>query len=185
MTSDEDKPYWKGHDRQKDVALVMHLFVGETVRAKSGPKAGRARQRYYEHDSIQEREGFKALQRLLWHAPPEIMAFLSCAIDPDNETTDRRLVFQLRKKGKPADAVADLQVATAIAGRLRQGWEKLRGLGYDVVPTGSTMRICPHARVEQITVPSSAGPRIIERRYEGIIKTDIFELTPSKKEIAK
>ena len=135
----EPSMYWRGHDRKEDEALVKRLFCGSAIIAKSGPKAGRSQHRYYAADGAQERRAFAALRRVLsWaaNAPnpwpvrainsvdPVILALLVCSLDPDNDVTDRRLVFQFRRRGKPTDSSADLQVAIRVAGCVRAGQKK-------------------------------------------------------------
>jgi hypothetical protein len=114
-------PYWKGYDREKDERHARNLLYGVTVRNQ---KTGRDQHRYLLRASPREHQGLEALRRLLSRAyrdiEPRILAGLLCALDP-NSNFDRRLVFERRKKGRPQDSAADLQIFLHVEGYIRGG----------------------------------------------------------------
>jgi hypothetical protein len=100
-------PYWKGYSQKADERLAEQLFLGRTVQDKTGRK----KIEHFTKDSADERSAREALARLLLrdNCPFVIKALVHQALT-DGES-ERRLVFQYRKKGNRPDVSADLQVA--------------------------------------------------------------------------
>src|SRR5262249_29113372 len=114
------RPYYKGHDLEQDEKLALRLFRGT---AAGNKKTGRAHHRYLSGD--EERQAFAALRRVLSYSctdmnTPLLMA-LTCSLDPDSSGLERRLVFKFRKKGKPQNAIADLQIFLRVDSYIRSG----------------------------------------------------------------
>jgi hypothetical protein len=90
-------------------------------------KTDRFIKEYLVKDSPEERLAIEALIRLLtyWTAhaeASEIVAALGSALR-SNGATERRLVFQFRKKGKRSHLGADYAVALHIESRVKEGWK--------------------------------------------------------------
>jgi hypothetical protein len=110
--------YWQGHDPKDDETLARKLFLGQVVQAKNG------RRRHEYLTGHHERDAIAALSRLLSFTSrrplnPVLLALLTCSLDSEDDSTERRLVFQLRKKKgkrkKRHDLTADYQVARYVA----------------------------------------------------------------------
>jgi hypothetical protein len=117
-------PYWKGYDKKEDECLAEDLLYG-----KAGhDKTGRLIKEYLVKDSPEERLAIEALIRLLtyWTAhaeAPGIVAALGSALR-SNGVTERRLVFQFRKKGKRSYLGTDYAAALHVESRTIEGWPK-------------------------------------------------------------
>jgi hypothetical protein len=94
------RPYWKGYSHEQDKKLVRKLFYGTTIRDKTG----RDRYQHFPPDSPEERDGFKAVCRLLsynWGRNDlDILAALCCSLDLDSGLGSR-FVLSERKEGGP------------------------------------------------------------------------------------
>jgi hypothetical protein len=106
--------YWQGYDPKDDETLARKLFLGRVIQAKNG------RRRHEYLSGHHERDAIAALSRLLSFTPRrplnlELLACLTGSLDPEGDSTERRLVFQFRKKKgkrkKRHDLTADYQVA--------------------------------------------------------------------------
>jgi hypothetical protein len=103
------RPYHAGYSRKQDERLAEQLFYGITVRNE---KTGRLRHKFLSNNSPQERQGFEALERLLFFScqdlAPSILIALLSTLDPSGGVGGR-LVFKRRKRGK-RDTAADFQI---------------------------------------------------------------------------
>jgi hypothetical protein len=101
-------PYWKGYSQTEDEKLAEQLFLGRTVQDKTG----RRKTEYLTKDSADERSARDALGRLLLRddCRIDIKALVYEALRTDGKS-ERRLVFQFRKKGNRPNSSADFGVA--------------------------------------------------------------------------
>ena len=116
------RTYWKGYDEKEDEHLAEDLLYG-----KAGDKTARSLKEYFVKDSPEERLAIEALIRLLTYwtahaAAPEIVAAL-CSALRSNGVTERRLVFQFRRKGKRSHLGTDYVVALHVESRTIEGWK--------------------------------------------------------------
>ena len=115
------RPYYKGFSREEDEKLAKELFYGTTARNE---KTGRDCHQYSPKDGPQERRGLEALCRLLCvncgDLDSEILGGLVASLDPGG-SFGRRLVFELRKRKRPAGSATDLQIFLYVEGRIRTG----------------------------------------------------------------
>jgi hypothetical protein len=114
------RPYYKGHNRAEDERLTKELFFGMTVRNE---KTGRDCHYYLPDNSPEERLAFEALVRLLVFSCGDLnedaLGGLLSSLDRGG-SFERRLVFEKKRK-RPADAPADLQIFLYVERRIRAG----------------------------------------------------------------
>ena len=107
------RPYYKGHSREEDEKLSNELFYGTSTVVDK--KTGRCRHDY--PDGLDERRAIEALKRLLVFSCGDldegILGGLVASLDPGG-SFGRRLVFEPRKRKRPADSATDLQIALRV-----------------------------------------------------------------------
>jgi hypothetical protein len=114
----DEKPYLEGHSREDDEELASYLFLGRTVRDKSG----RARTEYFKRGSEDENAARRALVRLLCDAFPDRPIWVDLLITALVSTRDlngHRIVFQKYRRGKHGDAAGDFQVGMFVIHLIR------------------------------------------------------------------
>jgi hypothetical protein len=115
------RSYWKDYDQKEDEGLALELLDGRSV----CDQVGRLRTEYVPPNSPRERLAREALARLLSHYRRDAghegqrMIHLLCEAFAEDGKTQRRLVFQFRKKGKRSDLAADYQALHCTAANVR------------------------------------------------------------------
>jgi hypothetical protein len=116
-----DQKYCDGYSPAEDEERAQELFLGRMIKSN---KTARSSDEYPKRDSSREREAFAALVRLLrYSSPPSIIwVMLQHALDPDG-SSERRLVFKMRKKGRRPHRSADSQVALSVLSKTEKGYK--------------------------------------------------------------